>query len=109
MPRRTTAFLLLTLAACSRDTRAVDTAAVARDTVAATDGVTADTPADSGCVAAPVTDSAAGPVRLGMRAEEIARRCAGARDSSGTQEGMPTRTLVVPLGADTVAARIVDG
>lgn len=103
--------------ACAGEGRPADGArdsvsTAARDTapVAAVDGVTADTPADSGCVPAPLADSAAGPIRLGMRAEEILARCPGARDSSGTEEGTPTRTLVVPVGgADTVEASVVRG
>lgn len=95
--------------ACTGDGRPAATPA---DTtpIAATDGVTAETPADSGCAPAPLADSAAGPIRLGMRVDEIVARCPGARDSSGTEEGTPTRTLVVPVGAtDTVAASIVGG
>jgi hypothetical protein len=104
---------LLVFGACTGDARPADSAATAaRDTTpaAAADGVTAGTPADSGCAAAPLADSAAGPVRLGMRVEEIVARCPGARESTGSEEGTPTRTLVVPVGAtDTVDASIVDG
>ena len=77
--------------------------------VAATDGVTMETPADSGCAPAPLADSAAGPVRLGMRVEEIVARCPGTRDSSEALEGTRQRTLLVPVGTDTVAASIVEG
>ena len=99
-----------TLVACDRSTPRADST-TARDTatVAPADGVTQATAADSGCAPAPLADSAAGPVRLGMRADEIAARCAGTRDSSGTQEGTPTHTLVVPVGAELVHASIVDG
>lgn len=117
-PRARPLLRLLFLAACiacagdgrPTDRRAGDSTP-ARDTAtpARPDGVVATTPADSGCLATSLADSAAGPVRLGMGVDEIARRCAGTRDSSGTQEGMPARTLVVPIGADTVAASIVDG
>ena len=107
---RTLPVLLALLAACEgRAPRADSTTARDTTTVAPADGVTRETAADSGCAAAPLADSAAGPVRLGMRAEEIAARCAGTRDSSGTEEGTPTRTLVVPVGADLVHASIVDG
>src|SRR5687768_4357120 len=76
---------------------------------AAADGVTTVTAADSGCAPAPLADSAAGPVRLGMAVEELRTRCAGTRDSTGlAEEGLAARTLLVPVGADTVAARIVD-
>ena len=107
---RSIAFLLA-LAACAGDVRPADSTGDARDStpVAATDGSTVPTPADTGCFAAPIADSSAGPVRLGMRVDEITARCPGARDSSGTQEGTPTRTLVVPIGAELVAASIVDG
>src|SRR5215217_1557855 len=103
--------LIVALAACAGDARDGDSAVTARDTtaVAAPDGVIVPTPADSGCSAAPIADSSAGPVRLGMRVDEITARCPGAHDSSGTREGMPVRTLVVPIGSDTVAASIVDG
>jgi hypothetical protein len=105
---------LLAFGACTGDARPADSAAgtAARDTtpVAAADGVTAGTPADSGCAAAPLADSAAGPVRLGMRVEEIVARCPGARDSTVSLEGTPARTLVVPVGdADTVDVSIVEG
>lgn len=104
---------LLAFGACTGDARPADSAAAAaRDTTPTTaaDGVTAGTPADSGCAASPLADSAAGPVRLGMRVEEIVARCPGARESAGSEEGTPTRTLVVPVGAaDTVDASIVDG
>lgn len=74
------------------------------------DGVTTVTPADSGCAPAPLADSAAGPVRLGMTVEQLRTRCPGARDSTGlADEGMPARSLVVPVGTDTVEASIVDG
>jgi hypothetical protein len=95
--------------ACTRDTRTPDTSEADTAPVAAADGVTTETPADSGCAPAPLADSAAGPVRLGMRVEEIVARCPGARDSSVSQEGTRTRTLVVPVGRDTVEASIVEG
>jgi hypothetical protein len=96
------------------DRAATDTlpagAGAVRDTSAAADGVTTATAADSGCAPAPLADSAAGPVRLGMTVEELRTRCAGTRDSTGlAEEGLPARTLLVPVGADTVAARIVEG
>lgn len=121
MPRsRLIPATVLVFAACmgctggdrSADTVAATVPAATPDTTgaAATDGVTSITAADSGCAPAPLADSAAGPVRLGMSVEELRTRCAGTRDSTGlADEGMSARTVLVPVGADTVAARIVEG
>lgn len=100
------------MGACSgRDRSDTGAAATLPDTTsgAATDGVTSLTPADSGCAPAPLADSAAGPVRLGMTVDELRARCAGTRDATGLEEGMRARTITVPVGADTVAASIVEG
>ena len=76
---------------------------------ASADGVTTVTPADSACAPAPLADSAAGPVRLGMTVEQLRARCAGTRDTTVlADEGMRERMLLVPVGRDTLAASIVD-
>lgn len=99
----------LVFAGCRTESRPADDATDSAGP-AKVDGVTTLTPADSACAPAPLADSAAGPVRLGMTVEQLRARCPGARDSTGLgDEGMPTRSLVVPVGTDTVEASIVDG
>ena len=111
MPRRLSLFVVLAVVACSSGDRPADTTVTARDTTSAasSDGVAVASPADSGCAGGLLTDSSAGSVQLGNRVESIRARCPGARDSTGTQEGMPTSSLVVPVGADTIAVSIVEG
>ena len=104
--------ILLLVAACSGPERAAtDTMADSlAERAAATDGVTTITPADSGCAPGLLADSAAGPIRLGMSVEEARARCPAAHDTTALgAEGMRERILHVPVGADTVAASIVEG
>lgn len=100
-------------AACGAgDGKPADTATDTATQVAGADSAAASpaAPAESACAPAPMSDSAAGPVRLGMTVESLRARCPGTRDSTGLgDEGATTRSLLVPVAGETIDASIVAG
>lgn len=102
--------IALALAGCARGERAPATDTATAPPAPATPATPAPPVASASCAPGPLTDSSAGPLRLGMLVAQVTAACPGTRDTTRlADEGQLERVLTVPLGADSLMASIVDG
>lgn len=84
--------------------------AAAADTLRVSGASAAGLPGGCAAVAgAPVTRYGIGPLRLGMRPEELRALCPEARDTAWSAEGTAERGVAVRVSGVPVLARVVDG